>query len=99
MQPIGSAIIHQRCPPLRAITATRTIAETSIIVVAIHFARRLTAPCASQSRIAGPKRACACRRRWSRSEPRAAAHAAISTKTVVGITGRNAPTTPRPRLT
>ena len=48
-------------------------AHAAIITIANRLARRLTAPCACQSRIIGPNRRCASSRACNRCEPRAAA--------------------------
>ena len=75
-----------------------TLAQTSIIHVAAHFACRGTARCSRHTRIMGPKVGWASKRASRRSEPRAAAHAAINTNTVVGSPGTKIPRIPRPRL-
>ena len=76
---------------IHALGAVRnmTIAQAAIITVASHLARRLTAPCACQSRIIGPN--CRCRRSQacSRREPRAAAYADSSTNGTVGSPGED----------
>ncbi|MCY1185436.1 hypothetical protein D9M73_262130 [compost metagenome] len=74
-------------------------AQTSMVMLAIHLPLRLTAPCACQSRIDGPKRGCVTSQSCRRLEPREAAQAEISTNTVVGRPGTKMPTMPTPRLT
>ena len=71
-----------------------TTAQALIIVVASPFARRLTAPCACQSRIIGPNRRSASSRACSRCDPRAAAKADSSTNGTVGSPGTTTPITP-----
>lgn len=72
----------------------RITAQTAIASVAVHLALRLTAPCACQSWISGPKRGCAFSQASSRGEPRAAAKAESSTSGVVGSPGTTIPTSP-----
>ena len=73
-------------------------AQADIIVVASHFDLRLTAPCACQSRMIGPKCRCASSQRYSRCEPRAAAKADSSTNGTVGRPGTTMPIRPSARL-
>ena len=87
---VPSAAIHQRGAVRKKIAEHATIAT-----VALHFARRDTAPWACQSRIIGPKTRCVCSQWCKRVEPRAAAQAASSTKGVVGNPGTTMPITPR----
>ena len=63
-------------------------------MAAFHFERRLTQPPCCQSAISLPNTGCASSQRCSLGELLAAAHAAISTKTVVGNPGTKMPTTP-----
>src|SRR5690606_31336068 len=74
-------------------------AHSAIVAVAIHLALRLTAPWRCQLTISGPNCGWASSQRCRRSEPCEAAHAEISTNTVVGSPGTKMPTMPMPRLT
>lgn len=74
-------------------------AHAAIIDTASRLARRLTAPCACQSRIIGPNWRCASSQACSRCEPREAAKADSSTNGTVGSPGTAMPTMPNPRLT
>jgi CheY-like chemotaxis protein len=65
---------------------------------AARLARRLMEPCSCQARSAGPKRGLANSFARSSGEDRPKHQAAISRKTVVGISGRMAPITASPRL-
>ena len=73
-------------------------AQTDIMIVASHLARRLTAPCVCQSRMIGPNWRCASNHRCNRCEPRAAAKAASNTNGTVGKPGTTMPIKPSPRL-
>lgn len=98
MQPMGAATIQARRTGAVSPMVANTLAQTSIIHVAAHFACRGTARCSRHTRIMGPKVGWASKRASRRSEPRAAAHAAINTNTVVGSPGTKIPRIPRPRL-
>ena len=84
---------HNRGEKKNKITAVEVI-----IVVASHFAFRLTAPLACQSRIIGPIAGWASSQSCKRCEPREAAYAASRINGTVGITGSTMPMMPRPKL-
>jgi len=77
--------------------AQRITLLSPITTVALHLARRLTVPPWVQLRNGGPSSRWFQSQRYSRGELRAAAQAAISTNTVVGMPGTITPTTARPR--
>lgn len=66
-------------------------AQKTIVMLAIHFARRLTARCSRQLRNSGPNTRCDSSQACSFGELRMAAQAAISTNTVVGMPGTQTP--------
>lgn len=82
---------HENGPKIHAVMPYDAASATN----AMRLARRGIAWCSSHARMVSPKRACSRSHRCQRGDEREKAHAAISRNTVVGISGRNAPTRPR----
>ena len=93
MQLMDKALAHTG-----AGTASMMRAQTAMVAVALHLARRLTKPPAAQLRSMPPNSLCRHNQPCRRSELRAAQAPAIRIKTVVGNPGTKMPTTPMHRL-
>ena len=76
--------------------AAITNEASSMLTSAMRFARRLTAPSRSQTRIIGPNTTCLYSHACRRCEPREAKNEASNTKGTVGKPGTKIPMMPNP---
>lgn len=91
--------IGSQCTQTLGASHQRITAHSAMVTLAVHLARRLTAPWRAQLSINGPNWACARSYASSRSGPRGAANAASSTSGVVGRPGTTTPIKPSTNAT